>query len=152
MYRDGGIDGLKKWNYNGKENELLAHEDTLKDYFRDHPPRSIAQARAAIEEITGITRSPTQVGVFLKRIGMNTRKVGFVPGKATDPDHQKKQEDFLNEELKPRLEEAKRGERTLFLSMRRTSCTVLFSGLFGVFAACSSLLHQGGSVSMYWVH
>ena len=83
---------MKKWDYHGKENELLAHEGTLKDYFRDHPPRSIAQARAAIEEITGITRSPTQVGVFLKRIGMNTRKVGFVPGKATDPEHQKKLE------------------------------------------------------------
>jgi transposase len=152
MYRDGGLEGLKKWDYNGKENELLAHEGTLKDYFRDHPPRSIAQARAAIEEITGITRSPTQVGVFLKRIGMNTRKVGFVPGKATDPEHQKKQEDFLNEQLKPRLEEAKRGERTLFLSMRRTSCTGLFSGLCGVFAACSSLLPQGASVSTYWGH
>ncbi len=114
MYRDGGIDGLKKWDYKGKENELVEHEDTLKEYFRNHPPRSIAEARAAIEEITGITRSPTQVGVFLKRIGMKVRKVGFVPGKATDPDHQEKQEKFLNEELKPRLEEAKRGERTLF--------------------------------------
>lgn len=149
MYGDGGIEGLKKWDYNGKENELLAHEHTLKDYFRAHPPRNIAQARAAIEDITGITRSPTQIGVFLKRIGMNIRKVGFVPGKATDPEHQKKQEEFLNEQLKPRLEEAKRGERPLFLSMRRTSYTGLFSGLFGVFAACSSLLHQGASVSTY---
>jgi transposase len=57
MYRDGGLEGLKKWDYQGKENELLAHEDMLKDYFRVHPPRSIAQARAAIEEITGISRS-----------------------------------------------------------------------------------------------
>jgi transposase len=78
MYRDGGLEGLKKWDYQGKENELLAHEDMLKDYFRVHPPRSIAQARAAIEEITGISRSPTQIGVFLKRIGMRIRKV--VPG------------------------------------------------------------------------
>lgn len=152
MYRDGGMEGLKKWGYTGKENELLAHEHTLRDYFRAHPPRNVAQARAAIEDITGITRSPTQIGVFLKRIGMNARKVGFVPGKATDPEHQKKQEDFLNEQLKPRLEEAKRGERTLFLSMQRTSCTGLFSGLCGVFAVCSSILHQGASVSTYWGH
>ena len=151
MYRDGGLEGLKQWDYPGKENELLAHEDMLKDYFRVHPPRSIAQARAAIEDITGISRSPTQIGVFLKRLGMRIRKGGFVPGKATDPEHQKQQEAFLNEQLKPRLEEAKRGERTLFLSMPRTSCTGLFSALFGVFAACSSLLPQGASVSTYWV-
>ena len=54
------------------------------------------------------------MGVFLKRIGINTRKVGAVPGKTTDPEQQKKQEDFLDEQLKPRLQEAKRGERTLF--------------------------------------
>ena len=35
------------------------------------------------------------------------------------------------------------GECTLFLSMQRTSCTGLFSGLCGVLAACSSLLHLG---------
>lgn len=40
-----------------------------------------------IEELTGIKRSPTQVRVFLKKIGMKCRKVGVMPSKA-DPEIQ----------------------------------------------------------------
>ena len=111
LYQEGGIDGLKRLNYKGKPNELLNHKDTLEAYFREHPPHTTAQAQAIIEELTGIKRSPTQVRVFMKRIGMTCRKVGFVPGRAMDPGKQIEQEEFRQQQLEPRLAEAEKGER-----------------------------------------
>ena len=47
-------------------------------------PATIAEAVARIEELTGIKRSPTQVRVFLKKLGFRRLKVGCLPAKA-DP-------------------------------------------------------------------
>jgi transposase len=63
-----------------------------------------------IEELTGLRRSVTQVRKFLKSIGAKRLKVGHVPSKA-DLDEQER---FIDEELEPRLEEAKSGERKVF--------------------------------------
>jgi transposase len=82
----------------------------LEAYFRKNPPKTLAQAAAKIEELTGIVRSREQVRVFLNSIGMSCRRVGVLPAKA-DPD---KQEEFLKNELEPRLEEAKAGKRAVF--------------------------------------
>ncbi len=148
MYREGGIDALKRWKFKGKKNELMEYRSVLEEYFQAHPPKSIAEAQSVIEEKTGIHRSPTQIGKFLKEIGMKIRKVGFVPGKATDPEHQEKQEKFLKDELEPRLEEAKNMERTLFLSM----LPILFMGhslvMSGVFAVCLFLPYRILNTSM----
>jgi hypothetical protein len=46
----------------------------------------------------------------MRRLGMRCRKSASMPGKC-DP---QMQFDFLNEELLPRLEEAKKGERRVF--------------------------------------
>ena len=85
QYRQDGIEGLKQWNYKGQPSALNAHADTIEGYFKEHPPRTVADAQAKIEQITGIKRSPSQVKTFLKRIGMKCRKVGFIPGKGSDP-------------------------------------------------------------------
>ena len=47
----------------------------------------------------------------MKRIGMKCRKVGYVPGRAANPDKQAEQETFKTQELEPRLAEAKAGKR-----------------------------------------
>jgi len=94
QYIEGGIDGLKKLGYKGKPNELMAHADTLEQYFKENPPRTINEAQDAIHKITGIKRSPTQIRIFLKTIGMRCLKVGFVPGKATNPEKINEQEQF----------------------------------------------------------
>lgn len=70
QYLDGGVEGLKQLGYKGQPSTLNEHKGTLEGYFKEHPPRTIAEAQAAIERMTGIKRSPTQVGMFLKRIGM----------------------------------------------------------------------------------
>lgn len=70
QYRDGGLDGLKQFSYKGQPSALNEHMPTLEAYFREHLPRTTAEAQAIIEELTGIKRSPTQVRAFMKRIGM----------------------------------------------------------------------------------
>ncbi len=67
-----------------------------------------------IEKLTGIKRSPTQVREFTKKIGMKTRKIGYVPGKATNPDKIQEQEEFQKEILEPLLNEAKEGKRAVY--------------------------------------
>jgi len=49
-------------------------------------------------------------GSFLKKMGLKRLKVGQVPAKAD----KEKQAAFLEQELKPRIEEAKQGKRQLF--------------------------------------
>jgi len=83
----GGAEGLKELNFAGSEGALTAHRTTLEAYFRDHPPATIKEAAAKIEELTGLRRGETRVREFLKSIGMRRLKVGFVPAKA-DPEEQ----------------------------------------------------------------
>lgn len=87
MYKEGGIEKLKEINFYQPKSELMNYKNTIENYFREHPPATIAEAIAKIEELTGIKRSPTQVRTFLKSIGMRCLKVGMVPSKA-DPDKQ----------------------------------------------------------------
>jgi transposase len=43
-------------------------------------PRSRHSAKR-IEELTGIKRSPTQVGIFLKKLGLKRLKTSAIPAK-----------------------------------------------------------------------
>ncbi len=81
-YAAGGIDKLKEVNFNRPESELMEHRETLEAEFRKSPPATVAEAMNRIEILTGIKRSPTQVRIFLKRVGLKCRKVGVVPAKA----------------------------------------------------------------------
>lgn len=114
MYRDGGIEALKKLNYKGSQSELEGHIPTLEAWFNEHPPRTTAEAQKEIERLTGVRRSPTQVREFMKRIGMRIRKVGAVPGKAVTEEKLCEQETFERDQLRPRLKEAAAGKRSLF--------------------------------------
>ncbi len=69
MYRDGGIASLATVNFKGKANKLKEHSFDLEKYFFENPVRSSKEAKAIIEEKTGIKRSLTQVRNFLKSIG-----------------------------------------------------------------------------------
>lgn len=86
-YEEGGIEKLKEVKFNKPESELINYKETIEQELRKSPPTSISQASMKIEELTGIKRSPTQVRVFLKKIGMKCRKVGVMPSKA-DPEIQ----------------------------------------------------------------
>jgi len=80
-YNEGGINKLKEINFYKPTSVLSLHTKTIETYFREHPPASIKEARAKIHELTGITRSPTQVRQFLTALGMRPRKVGMMQAK-----------------------------------------------------------------------
>ena len=66
-YLDGGIDRLYEVRWKGKHCPLDDYRTTLEEYFVEHPPRTVREARDAIERLTGIRRSLTQVRLFLKK-------------------------------------------------------------------------------------
>ena len=88
----------------------MKYQGTVETYFEKHPPASVKEAVAKIEELTGIRRSENRVRGFLRSVGMKHRKVGMIPAKADT----EKQEEFLKNELRPRLDEAEEGKRAVF--------------------------------------
>lgn len=86
-YEAGGLERLKEVRFYQPQSELAAHQEAIKAYFRERPPATINEAVAAIERLTGIKRSPTQVRQFLESLGMKRLKTGVLPSKG-DPDKQ----------------------------------------------------------------
>jgi len=114
QYQSEGIEELKKINQKGQVSELNQHSDILKDYFEKNPPSSVAEASNAIEKLTGVKRSPTQVREFLKRTGLRCLKVGYVPGKSVELGKIEEVEKYRVEKLEPLLKEAIKGEKAVF--------------------------------------
>jgi transposase len=82
QYSEGGLERLNAINFNRPESDLTAYSTVIEQYFKDNPPRSISEAAAKIEAITGIKRGETQVRKFLRDRGFRFRRVGTVPAKA----------------------------------------------------------------------
>ena len=78
----GGIAQLKRLDHYRLQSALAPHRPTLEAYVHAHPPTTVAEAAAKIEELIGMTRKPTQVRPCLKALGMRPRKVGMLPAKA----------------------------------------------------------------------
>jgi transposase len=114
QYQSGGVEELQKIEYKGRPSELNRFSDILKEHFEKSPASSIAEASDAIEKITGVKRSPTQVREFLKRIGLRCLKVGYVPGKSVEEKKIEEVKKYKVETLEPLLEEAIRGEKAVF--------------------------------------
>jgi transposase len=114
-YLQGGLDEIRRCRAKGSTSQLDAHAASLEEHFRQCPPRSVKEARQLIKERTGIQRGLTQVRRFLRRIGMAPRKVTAiaVPPKSSVEEHAKEQARFLEDELGPRLEDARAGRRQL---------------------------------------
>lgn len=117
LFQAGGTKKLMELNFYTPTSELDRHRFRLETHFREHPPATLNEAAAKIQELTGLKRSPSAVGTFLNSLGMAPRRVGTIPSKA-DPEEQER---FRINELEPRLEEAKQGKRAIFLSTLLTS-------------------------------
>lgn len=81
-YDEGGVERLKELRFHKPQSELAEHRQSLETYFEEHPPATVNEASAKIEEITGIRRGPTQVRNFLNSLDLRPRKVGMIPAKA----------------------------------------------------------------------
>ena len=112
LYHTGGVEALKQLNFHCPQSLLRAHQDTIEAQVRAHPPQTINEAVAMLAALTGIKRSPTQVRLFLKHLGLQRRKVGLLPAKG-DPECKRS----IKKRLEPRLAEAQAGKRTVFLWM-----------------------------------
>jgi transposase len=74
-YLEGGLPHLRRCRWHHPQSALAEHESSLEEYFRKHPPRSVKQARAIIEQQTGIRRGLTQVRHFLRdQLGLRWRQ------------------------------------------------------------------------------
>ena len=109
-FKEGGIQKLQQLNFNKPHSDLDSKKDIIKAHFEKEPPATLKQASAVIEKLTGIKRSLSQVRKFLQDNGMNRRKVGSIPAKA-DIEKQKK---FIDEQMEPRLQEAKENKRAVY--------------------------------------
>ena len=112
-YVEGGLERVLDVAVKPGHSELDDHRPGLEEIFKKDPPRSVKQARQVIEEHTGIRRGLTQVRQFLHRLGLKPRKLAAIPipPNSTLPEHVKKQAEFREQQLEPRLEEARRGLR-----------------------------------------
>lgn len=109
-YRDGGISATMEDRAYSPDSSVDPHLDKLKEEFLENPVGTARQARLRILKLVGITLSPSQTRRIMKKLGMGYRKAGQVPGKADGA----KQLDFLENELRPKLDEAEAGTRKVF--------------------------------------
>jgi len=107
QYKSGGIEALRVLNFRKPISPLEEYRQIIEEDFNKKPPATLIEAAARIKKLTGIKRSPDQISRFLKKGKYKHLKVGHVPAKADA----EKQQKFLEEELQPRLEEAKCGKR-----------------------------------------
>ena len=114
-YEEGGLEQLRKLNFRKPESVLTLYRDKIEEAISEKPPATINEARHRIEEVTGIKRSNTAVYRFLKKtVGLNRYKTGSIPVQQTEPERQKEQEIFKEQQLEPRLEEMRAGSREVF--------------------------------------
>jgi transposase len=67
QYKSGGIEALKVLNFRKPMSPLEEYRTIIEAAFRKTPPATLNEAAARIKELTGIERSPRQIGRFLKK-------------------------------------------------------------------------------------
>lgn len=82
----------------------------IRAHFEKHPVSTASQACKEVEELTGLVIKNTQMRAYLKHLGIEWRKVSSIPAQV-DIEAQKK---FHDEQLQPKLEEAKEGKRSVY--------------------------------------
>jgi transposase len=104
-YQAGGFDALCQFNYGTNKSELENHSEGILKSFTERPPMTTNEAKARIEELTGVSRSPSQVRNFMKRHGLRYLQTGHIPAKADTV----KQQQWVKDKLEPAIKEAQKG-------------------------------------------
>ena len=80
LYRREGLEGLMK---DGRTyvpvSDMAQFDSAIRESLEQRPVRSIAEACARIEELTGLKRGPTQVRRFLAKLGLKWQRVRAIP-------------------------------------------------------------------------
>jgi transposase len=78
-FRDGGLDGLRRWEPNRPQSEMAAYREVIRESFEKEPVRTVAEACDRIFQLTGLRRGPSQVRKFLKDMGLKFLRVRPIP-------------------------------------------------------------------------
>ena len=79
-YRQGGLDGLRRWEVEGPQSERVAYPDLIRASLAKEPVRTVAEARDRIQKLTGLRRGLSQTRTFLKGLGLKWQRVPGGPG------------------------------------------------------------------------
>lgn len=79
VYREGGIDALRRVKWEGSCGEWEPHRLALEAAFAEHPPHTVGEAARRIERITGLRRRPTAVRELLHSMGLRWRRTAAMP-------------------------------------------------------------------------
>ncbi len=109
-YKKGGFESLCEFNYGTNKSELENHSISILKSFSKQPPMNTCEAKQRIEDMTSISRSPSQIRTFMKRHGLHYIKTGHIPAKADI----EKQQQWVKSTLEPAIKEAQKGECHLF--------------------------------------
>lgn len=105
-YEQRGFEALCQFNYGTNKSCLENYSQSILQSFIERPPMTSNEAKARIEEQTGISRSPSQVRAFMKRHKMRYLQTGHIPAKADT----EKQKEWVKTKLEPAITEAQNGE------------------------------------------
>ena len=78
-FREGGVDGLRRWNPNRPVSEMAGYRDLIRESFEKAPVCTIAEACDRVFQLTGLRRSPSQVRKFLTDMGLKFLRVRPIP-------------------------------------------------------------------------
>src|SRR3972149_4357383 len=106
VYQARGFEALCQFNYGTNKSDLENHSESILKSLTDRPPMTACEAKSRIEELTGISRSPSQVRAFMKRHKMRYLQTGHIPAKADT----EKQKEWVKTKLEPSIKEAQNGE------------------------------------------
>jgi transposase len=110
QYLAKGESWVTALNFRKPVSQLQSFDAEILAYFEKNPVSTIAQACQEVSKLTGVTVKNTQMRTYLKKLDIKWRKVGGIPAKVDIAAQQK----FHDEQLQPRLEEAKAGKRTVY--------------------------------------
>jgi transposase len=110
MYQQGSVEQLTMINFRKPISKLTPFKSIITEYFEKTPPNTIAQACFDIEKLIGVAIKVEAMRKYVKSLGLKYRKVASIPAKA-DIDAQQK---YHDEQLQPRLDEAKAGKREVY--------------------------------------
>jgi transposase len=109
-YVASGLQWVTTLNFRKPVSQLQSFDKIIKEYFATHSVSTISQACKEVQELTGITLQTTQMRTYLKSLDITWRKVGSVPAKVNIHAQQK----FHDEQLIPKLDEARAGKRAVY--------------------------------------
>jgi transposase len=78
-FREGGLDGLRRWNVNRPVSEMAAYRELIRESLEKQPVCTVAEAGERIFQLTGLRRGPSQVRKFLKDLGLKFQRVRMIP-------------------------------------------------------------------------